>query len=88
MGRFKRYVIALSIAGNQLVNALSGGSADETVSSRMGRAREKGSKPAVVGCRVLEFLDVHRHVEGKDHCQKAVKNQQDRLQAELGKHKL
>jgi len=75
----KRYLIALSIASNQLVNAVTGGSANETVSSRLARAREHGSRPAVVGCRVLEFLDVHKHVNNRDHCAKAAKNQIERM---------
>jgi hypothetical protein len=74
-----RYLIGLSIAGNQLANSLSGGSPIETVSSRLGHARAHGSQPAVVACRVLELLDVHRHIDGRDHCDKAIKNQHDRL---------
>ena len=82
MHRLKRYVLALSLAGNQLVNALSGGSASETVSSRLGHARLHGSKAARAGCRVLEFLDPHTHIEGRDHCAKAVKNHHDRMAIE------
>lgn len=83
MNRIKRYLIGLSLAGNQLANALTGGHADETVSSRLGRARDHGSKAAIVGCRVLEFVDVHAHVDGRDHCAKAVKNERERLQEGL-----
>lgn len=76
-----RYLLALSLAANQLVNALTGGSPSETVSSRLGHARLHHSRPAAVGCRVLEFLDVAKHVDNRDHCDKAIHNYVTRIES-------
>jgi hypothetical protein len=51
----------IAIAFDQLGNAVSGGSEDETISSRAERERKEGRKWACVLCHVLDWLE-------KDHC--------------------
>lgn len=82
LGRIGRYVMALSMAGNQLVNAASGGSAYETVSSRIGHAREHGSKVGAGMCHLFDWIDPR---DGDspcgDHCTIAERNH------DIGRHK-
>jgi hypothetical protein len=51
----------IALAFDQLANATTGGSEDETISSRAGRLRKEGRGWACVLCRVLDWLQ-------KDHC--------------------
>jgi len=55
----------IALAFDQIANAASGGSEDETISSRAGRLRREGRGWACVLCRVLDWLE-------KDHCEKSV----------------
>ncbi len=55
----------IALAFDQIGNAASGGSEDETISSRAGRLRREGRGWACVLCRVLDWLE-------KDHCEKSV----------------
>lgn len=55
----------IAIAFDQLVNAATGGSEDETISSRAGRLRKEGRGWACVLCMVLDALD-------KNHCDKSI----------------
>jgi hypothetical protein len=55
----------IAIAFDQLVNAATGGSEDETISSRAGRLRREGRGWACVLCWVLGALD-------KNHCDKSI----------------
>lgn len=50
------YVRRVLVSLNQTLNALTGGEADETLSSRWGRARRRGSKAAKVVCAALEKI--------------------------------
>jgi hypothetical protein len=67
----KQYVVQLLIALDQLFNALLGGYADETLSSRSWRAEQKGLlagrifRPAI---DALFFFDV-------DHCKSAFESE-------------
>lgn len=63
------------MAANQLVNAITGGDSDESLSSRAARARERGSRVGRVACRVLDVLDPREadRVQG-DHCDIALRN--------------
>lgn len=60
-----QYIHNLLIAIDQLVNAVCGGDPDETISSRLGKAQDRGSRFACVFCRLLDVLD-------KDHCRNSV----------------
>lgn len=60
-GRGYRVTIAL----DQTANAAFGGSEDETISSRAGRAQQRGERWACVLCRVLGWLQ-------KDHCKRSI----------------
>lgn len=79
--RLARYAIAVSIAGNQLGNALTGGDPGQTISARAGMARDHGSHVGAGVCAVLNVID-HRHERpGEDHCQKAIRHLRERLTA-------
>ena len=53
--------LRISVAWDQLGNATTGGSEDETISSRADRLRAQNVRWACVLCRVLDWLE-------KDHC--------------------
>jgi hypothetical protein len=53
------------IAYDQLGNATTGGSEDETISSRAGRLRKEGRGWACVLCKLLDWLQ-------SDHCEKSI----------------
>lgn len=53
----RTYVFKVLVAGNQLLNAVTGGAPDETLSSRFGRARRRGSKTGRATCAVLDWID-------------------------------
>lgn len=52
------------MAYDQALNALTGGSEDETISSRAARARDRGKRWGCVLCGVLDWLD-------PNHCSKS-----------------
>ena len=54
----------MAIAFDQFGNAMLGGSEDETISSRAGRAMEEGKRWGCVLCKFLDFFE-------KDHCMKS-----------------
>lgn len=53
------------VAQDQALNAANGGSEDETISSRAGRAAARGDRWGCVLCKALDFLQ-------KDHCKKSI----------------
>lgn len=60
------------IRADKFANWILGGYRDETISSRLARARDKGSKIGKVGCRLLSIPDPghcdtskHPEFEGK-----------------------
>jgi len=53
------------IAYDQLANAMTGGSEDETISSRAGREKKNGTQWACVLCKFLNWLQ-------KDHCENSI----------------
>jgi hypothetical protein len=55
----------LAVAHDQLANAAFGGSEDETISSRAGKAARVGQRWGCVFCRLLDQLD-------PGHCEKAI----------------
>lgn len=59
--RFWRVVIA----HDQAANAAFGGSEDETISSRAGRAARRGDRWGCVLCKLLDKID-------PDHCEKSI----------------
>jgi hypothetical protein len=62
-----RYVLSVLIALDQLVNALFGGYADETVSFRAATARKRGERWGCVLCKLLDWID-------PNHCSKTLLN--------------
>lgn len=59
--RFWRVVVA----HDQALNAANGGSEDETISSRAGRAAARGDRWGCVLCKVLDAIE-------KDHCKNSI----------------
>ena len=55
----------IAIALDQLANATTGGSEDETISSRAGRLRKEGRGWACVLCLVLDWIQ-------DGHCDKSI----------------
>ncbi len=55
----------IAIAFDQLMNAATGGSEDETISSRAGRLQKEGRGWACVLCKVLDKLQ-------KNHCNDSI----------------
>jgi hypothetical protein len=54
----------LAVAHDQLANAATGGSEDETISSRANRARGEGRRWGCILCKLLDSLE-------EDHCAKS-----------------
>lgn len=65
MGFFKRYLVNILKALDRLLNALTLGSGDETLSSRLGKKQAEGSRFACFFCR---FLDLFQ----RDHCARSI----------------
>ncbi|WP_042886341.1 hypothetical protein [Cupriavidus necator] len=61
----KRYLWNLLISFDQLVNTIAGGSPDETISSRAGKAMQQGRRWGCILCRFLNWID-------RDHCAKSI----------------
>lgn len=60
-----RYLFSLAVAVDQVFNALLGGYADETLSYRAAKARNKGQRWGCVLCKVLDAFHT-------DHCHYAM----------------
>jgi hypothetical protein len=69
----------MAVAGNQLFNAITGGSPDESVSSRLGHARDHGSRFGKVACAMLERINTGKP-QYADHCLEAMATHEKRLQ--------
>jgi len=57
----------LAVSYDQLANAAFGGSEDETISSRAGKAAREGKRWGCVLCKLLDRLDA-------GHCEKFIEN--------------
>jgi len=62
----KSYFKRLALSVDQLVNTITGGDEDETISSRVGRNAVEGKWWALVLERIIDA------VIGKGHCRKAI----------------
>jgi hypothetical protein len=65
MNKIGRYFLNLLIVLDELGNALTGGSPEETISSRSAKAMLAGKR---WGCLMCKFLNLFQ----KDHCLKAL----------------
>lgn len=79
----RRWLGGVAMSLNQLFNALTGGNPDEAFSSRVGHARDAGSRTAAGVCHVLDWIDL-RDGDGPrgDHCTSSVAIHQARVRAE------
>ena len=66
----KKWATNVAIGFDQFWNAVTGGSPDETISSRWGRASRRGAWYGRAGCAFLGWLD-------PGHCEKAVQAEQN-----------
>jgi hypothetical protein len=85
----KGWLVSIAMAANQLINALTGGAADESVSSRAGHARGNGSRVGTAVCAILNTFDTRDAQSPKgDHCDIAIRNYYDQLEKEglRGRH--
>lgn len=80
MIRLAKYLLGVSLAANQLVNAATGGRPDETVSFRAARARAQGSKMGAGMCLALNAVDFHHERRDEDHCEKAARHHAEHVQ--------
>ena len=62
---WKKYILNILIAIDQLANALINGDPDETISSRAAKSARKGKMWACVLCKFLDKLD-------PNHCERVV----------------
>lgn len=62
---FKKWILNALISIDQFFNALLGGDGDETISSRAGKAQQKGKRWGCVLCRFLNWFE-------RDHCAKSI----------------
>lgn len=61
----KDYFWKLLVSLDQLANTITGGSPDETISSRLGKGERRGCKVCRFFCSILDIFD-------KDHCAKSI----------------
>lgn len=59
----------VTVGEDQTYNALAGGSEDETISSRAGKAARQGKHWGCVLCRLLDRLD-------PGHCERAIEKEE------------
>lgn len=59
------YFFNVSVSFDELLNAISGGHPDETISSRASKARNNGKGWGCILCKVLNFFE-------EDHCDKVI----------------
>ena len=66
-----RYLLNLLIAIDQGGNAFFGGSPDETISSRVGRAALRRNTFGIIAARVIDWLFLNLTGE-RDHCANSI----------------
>ena len=67
------WLLGLSMALNQLANALFGGDPDMSLSARAGYARAHGAKLGGAVCQLLDWVDPHDGDSPRgDHCEIAI----------------
>lgn len=84
-----KFLFGILIALNQLTNAVTGGLPDESVSSRVGRSRDRGGKVAAGVCHFLDWTDP-RDGDGPkgDHCDAAIAKHIQRQEERMERMKL
>lgn len=71
-GLFRKWALNVLVALDQLLNAITGGDPDETISSRLGKAKRRGNRAAKAACWVLA------KVFGVRHCMDAIEEDEGR----------
>lgn len=60
-----KWLLNVLSAMDRLANAITGGSGDETLSSRAGKGQREGKQWACILCRALDFIQ-------KNHCARSI----------------
>jgi hypothetical protein len=63
--KLKRFLVNLAVMVDEVGNTLTGGSPNETISSRAGKAQAEGKRWGCVLCKLLNKIQ-------KNHCQIAM----------------
>jgi len=77
-GKLKQYGVNCWEGKDNLISAQTGGSPDESISSRLGKAREKNSKWAVIANKV--DLVAKELFNDDDHCNKSIERDRGKKQ--------
>lgn len=64
----------LAVSFDQLANTAFGGSEDETISSRAGKAARKGKRWGCVLCRLLDWFE-------SNHCESSIEMDEGKMSA-------
>ena len=70
----KQYLLNVAIALDQVLNALRGGSPDETLSAAAWRTEQKGR---LLGRVLRPLIDLVFSLLEKDHCRKSFESERD-----------
>ena len=73
------YVVTVFAALSRLLNAITGGPATMTFSSRMGWGQRRGCRACKVVCKILTFI----FRDGPDHCEVAINYDREKAFEEL-----
>lgn len=65
MTKLQRYLVNWAVLLDEVGNTLTGGSPNETISSRAGKAQAAGRRWGCVLCKLLNYIQ-------KDHCKIAM----------------
>lgn len=71
-GVIKKYFVNIAIALDQTLNAVLGGDPDETISSRLGKCKQKGNKFCIKVCAILTKIWKKFGSKQKGHCIEAI----------------
>ncbi|MBF6606939.1 MAG: hypothetical protein IVW53_15335 [Chloroflexi bacterium] len=77
MRLFRAWSFNVLVAADELLNAISGGDADGTISLRLARAARRGSRAGRVACRLLSLVSPH-------HCARVLADEEGREQDAQG----
>lgn len=68
----KKYLVNILISIDQFFNTILGGDPDETISSRLGKCKEKGNRFCILTCKLLTKAFSRFGIETKEHCIEAI----------------
>lgn len=78
-GSFKQWALNVWVAEDQMASAHTGGAPDETISSRLGKAREKGSSVFTVIADKVDLV-AWEFFKDENHCGKSIERDEGHSQ--------